>query len=114
MKNECTTNCPPRRPIEGEAVESLAKRFKAMGDPTRLAILALLRDADASLCACELEASFQLSQPTISHHLRQLKAAGLIHAERRGSWMHFHLAPEGVEAIETFVTGLRPATTPSS
>lgn len=111
MKNECTACCPPRRPIAGEDVDVLARRFKAMGHPTRLAILAMIRDAEDSLCACEIEASFELSQPTISHHLRQLKDAGLIHAVRRGTWMHFHLAPEGVEALERFVGRLAPAKT---
>lgn len=111
MKGCCTTTCPPRRPIESGDVGNLAKRFKAMGDATRLAILGMLRDAAAPLCACEIEQSFDLSQPTISHHLRQLKAAGLLHSERRGTWMYFHLAPEGVEAIDRFVAGLRPAKT---
>lgn len=111
MKKDCTTGCSTHPVLTGEAVEALARRFKVMGDPTRLAILAMLRDADGSLCACEIEASFELSQPTISHHLRQLKAAGLVLAERRGTWMHFEIAPEGVTAIEDFVRGLVPART---
>ena len=109
---DCAACCTPRPRPTREQVDALARRFKAMGDPTRLAILVMLRDCDGSLCACDIEASFDLSQPTISHHLRQLKAAGLVHAQRRGSWMHFHLAPEGVEAIEAFVRGLA-ASSPS-
>lgn len=88
-----------------DEIETLAQRFKAMGDPTRLAILGMLRECDDSLCACEIECCFQLSQPTISHHLRQLKEAGLVEAERRGTWMHFRIASDGIEAIERFVRG---------
>ena len=111
MKNECTPCCPPRMILRGDDVDRLAAQFKALGDPTRLAIVALLRDADAPLCACEIETSFDLSQPTISHHLRQLRGAGLLHAERRGTWMYFHLAPEGIDALDAFVRGLAPART---
>ncbi|HKK71117.1 MAG TPA: metalloregulator ArsR/SmtB family transcription factor [Candidatus Krumholzibacteria bacterium] len=98
--------CHPASPHTGEPVQALSRAFKAMGDPTRLAILAMLRDCDGSLCACEIEASFDLSQPTISHHLRQLRQAGLVVCERRGSWMHYRLEPESAAAIEGFARGL--------
>lgn len=86
----------------------LARRFRALGDPTRLAILAMLRDCCGSLCACDIEGRFELSQPTISHHLRQLKAAGLVEVERRGTWMHFRIAPDGLETLSNFLRELEP------
>ena len=103
---KCAPCCLPGQPDTGAQVQALARAFKAMGDPTRVAILAMLRDCGDSLCACEIEASFELSQPTISHHLRQLRQAGLVTSERRGSWMHYRLAPEGVDTIESFARAL--------
>ena len=98
--------CRPAGPGRGEPDQALSRTFKAMGDPTRLAILAMLRDCDGSLCACDIEESFDLSQPTISHHLRQLRQAGLVVCERRASWMHYRLEPTSAAAIEDFARGL--------
>lgn len=79
---------------------SLAPIFKALGDPTRLKILELLRTkgqsccelvarSERGLCACDIETAIGLSQAAISHHLAILKRAGLVHAEKRGRWMFF-------------------------
>lgn len=73
------------------AVTAAAAVLRALADPTRLAIAArLFREADA-LCACHVEAHFRLSQPTISHHLRVLREAGLVTAEKRGTWVYYAL-----------------------
>jgi len=81
---------PGAEPIEPEAAEALAARFKALADPTRVAIVNQLSAAD-EVCVCNLVGTFHLSQPTISHHLKILREAGLIEAERRGTWAYYRL-----------------------
>ncbi len=69
---------------------AFASLFKALGDETRLSILGFLLAKQDTLCACEIEEHVQeLSQPTISHHLRLLREAGLVTAERRGTWVYY-------------------------
>jgi ArsR family transcriptional regulator len=89
---------PQAEPLaEGERAE-LATRFKALADPTRVAIVNALSGAD-EVCVCNLNASFDLSQPTISHHLRILREAGLVDVTRRGTWAYYRLVPEAIEAL---------------
>jgi ArsR family transcriptional regulator, arsenate/arsenite/antimonite-responsive transcriptional repressor len=76
--------------------DRLASQFKALGDPTRLAIVNCLA-SNGETCVCEFDVG--LSQPTISHHLRVLREAGLVQAERRGTWVHYRLVPEAVESL---------------
>jgi ArsR family transcriptional regulator len=78
---------PPEHPLH-----DLADRFKALGDPTRLAIVAQLAGAD-EVCVCHLVPGAGLSQPTISHHLRLLRDAGIVTSERRGTWAYYRLVP---------------------
>jgi ArsR family transcriptional regulator len=91
----CTTDEPP---LEREAAEALAGTFKALADPTRVAIVSRLATADP-ICVCDLTAAFDLSQPTISHHLRILRDAGLVEAERRGTWAYYRLVPDAIEVL---------------
>lgn len=78
---------------DSEAAQ-LATTFKALADPVRLRLLSLIgSSAGADVCVCELTPAFNLSQPTISHHLRLLREAGLIDSERRGTWVHYWLLP---------------------
>ncbi len=76
----------------------LARVFKALADPTRIAIVHRLSGAE-SVCVCELTDAFELSQPTISHHLKQLRDAGLVESERRGTWAHYRLVPDALEQL---------------
>src|ERR687885_521774 len=85
----CAPGAPPLPP---EAAERLARGFKALADPTRVAIVNRLAGAE-EVCVCDLTAAFELSQPTISHHLRILREAGLVEARRRGAWAHYRLRP---------------------
>lgn len=71
-------------------METLATRFKALGDPTRLRILALLRAGE--LCVCDLTAALGLPQSTVSRHLALLRAAGWVTGRRGGAWMYYRLA----------------------
>ena len=91
----CVSDAPPLR---REAAERLAATFKALSDPTRVAIVNRLSTAE-SVCVCDLTRAFELSQPTISHHLRILRDAGLVEAERRGTWAYYRLVPEAIESL---------------
>jgi ArsR family transcriptional regulator len=72
----------------------LARMFKALGDPVRLRLLSLVANGDSGeACVCDLTAPFELSQPTISHHLRVLREAGLLECERRGTWVYYRVVP---------------------
>jgi ArsR family transcriptional regulator len=91
----CTSDAPLLS--EPEAGE-LAGRFKALSDPTRVSIVNRLSRAD-EVCVCDLTAAFGLSQPTISHHLRILRDAGLVDCSRRGTWAYYRLVPEAIGAL---------------
>ena len=80
------------------AAADLAAAFKALADPTRVAIVNRLSGAPA-VCVCDLTAAFELSQPTISHHLRILRDAGLIEAERQGTWAYYRIVPEAIDRL---------------
>ncbi len=84
---------------EAEAVET-ASMLAAMADPMRLRIVSMLAAApDGVACGCDLEAPLGLSQPTVSHHLKVLREAGLVANERRGRWVHYWVVPERLEDI---------------
>ena len=80
-------------------LEDCAGVLKALGDPTRLEIVALVARAGAPLCACEIEAHFELSQSTISHHLGLLRRAGVLHAERRGTWAFYSIRDDAAAPL---------------
>jgi ArsR family transcriptional regulator len=90
----CAPGAPP---LSEEAQVGLAARFKALGDPTRVAIVNRLAGA-GEVCVCAFE-DLGLSQPTISHHLRILREAGLVDVSRRGTWAYYRLVPESVERL---------------
>jgi len=89
---------PETPPLSEPERDELAGRFKALADPTRVAIVNVLSAAD-EVCVCNLTATFELSQPTISHHLKILREAGLVESSRRGTWAYYRLVPEAVEAL---------------
>jgi len=91
---------PEASPLDLREREQLASRFKALADPTRVAIVNLLSAGD-EVCVCHLTDTFELSQPTISHHLRILREAGLVEASRRGTWAYYRLVPESIEALQS-------------
>jgi len=85
-------------PLAAGEAEELAARFKALADPTRVAIVNRLGTAD-EVCVCELNAEFDLSQPTISHHLKLLREAGLVADTRRGTWAYYRLVDESLQQL---------------
>lgn len=91
----CASDAPP---MPREDAETLATIFKALADPTRVAIVQRL-GGSGEVCVCDLTAAFELSQPTISHHLRILRDAGLVESERRGTWAYYRLVPEAMVSL---------------
>jgi ArsR family transcriptional regulator, arsenate/arsenite/antimonite-responsive transcriptional repressor len=90
----------PARPKDAKPYAGL---FKALGDETRLEVLALLAAASTrELCVCEIERHFELSQPTVSHHLRILRDANLVTAERRGTWVYYALRRDTLAQLGRF------------
>lgn len=84
---------------ESSAVE-LARGFKALGDPVRLRLLSLIAArGGGEVCVCELTDAFEVSGPTISHHLRVLREAGLVDCERRGTWVYYWVIPSALDAL---------------
>jgi ArsR family transcriptional regulator, arsenate/arsenite/antimonite-responsive transcriptional repressor len=93
-------------------MDDLAATLKVLADPTRLAILDFLRapvesccSRDDGVCACDLETFLGVSQPTVSHHMKQLVDAGLVTAEKRGRWVYYALDPAAFQAV---MRGLEP------
>jgi ArsR family transcriptional regulator len=88
--------CAPlvREPLAAPDAVELAPAFKALGDPVRLQLLSLIAShAGGEVCVCELTPAFDLTGPTISHHLKVLRQAGLIDCERRGTWVYYWIQP---------------------
>jgi ArsR family transcriptional regulator len=91
---------PAAEPLDESERATLAGRFKALADPTRVAIINRVGQCD-ECCVCDLTAAFDLAQPTISHHLKVLRDAGLVEASRRGTWAYYRLVPEAVAELRS-------------
>jgi ArsR family transcriptional regulator len=85
--------------LSGPQTTKLAERLKAVGDSTRLRMLDLLAQQDAPLCVCDITPWFPQNQPTISHHLRLLREAGLIETEKRGIWSYYWATDDGRQVL---------------
>jgi DNA-binding transcriptional ArsR family regulator len=94
--------------MDHDSAAELAKAFKALSDPTRVAIVNRL-SAAAEVCVCDLTAAFDLSQPTVSHHLKVLREAGLVESQGRGTWAYYRLVPEAVERLRDAFAVSAPA-----
>ena len=87
-------------PINEASAVGLAQVFKALGDPVRLRLVSLIGARQGGeVCVCDLTSAFDLSQPTISHHLKVLREAGLVDSERRGTWVYYRLVPAALERM---------------
>lgn len=110
---EVTGCCSPlvREPLTGPRAVELSRLFKAMGDPVRLRLLSLIASHEGGeACVCDLSDVFDLSGPTISHHLKVLREAGLISGERRGTWIYYRVRPE---VLSNLAAILVPTGTPA-
>ncbi|MGC4885669.1 ArsR/SmtB family transcription factor [Micromonospora sp. DT227] len=91
-----TSCCAPltQRRVSAQAAGALAAAFKALGDPVRLQLMSMIASAEGGeACVCDLTPAFDLTGPTISHHLKTLREAGLVEAERRGTWVYYRARP---------------------
>ncbi|GAA3825329.1 ArsR/SmtB family transcription factor [Streptomyces chiangmaiensis] len=92
-------------PLEEDQAAELARLFKALGDPVRLRLLSMIASrAGGEVCVCDLTPAFDLSQPTISHHLKLLRQASLIDCERRGTWVYYWALPATLDRLAAFLT----------
>ncbi len=87
-------------PLGEEQAADLARVFKALGDPVRLRLLSMIASRDGGeVCVCEMTPAFELTQPTISHHLKLLRQAGLVDCERRGTWVYYWVLPAALDRL---------------
>jgi ArsR family transcriptional regulator len=94
--------CSPlmRQPLTEDQSVDLSRVFKALGDPVRLRLLSLIAShAGGEACVCDLTDAFDLTGPTISHHLKVLREAGIIDGERRGTWVYYRVLPQTLAAL---------------
>ena len=90
--------------VERAQAAAMAKVAKALGDPIRLQLVDVLRKHAGKVCVCELVPLFDLSQPTVSHHLKVLREAGLVGSERRGLWAYYYVNPEALKGLSAWLS----------
>lgn len=90
--------------IERDAAVRMVAIAKALGDPIRLQLVDVLRKHAGKVCVCELVPLFDLAQPTISHHLKVLREAGVVGSERQGLWAYYYVNPEAVEELSAWLS----------
>jgi ArsR family transcriptional regulator, arsenate/arsenite/antimonite-responsive transcriptional repressor len=99
-------------PLSEKDASTLAKGFAALADPARLRLLSLIAaDEDGEVCACELVEPLERSQPTVSHHLKVLREAGLVEGEKRGTWVWYRVVPGALADLRSSLdaTARQPA-----
>lgn len=91
-------------PLSATEAEQLATRLKAVADPVRLRLLSIvLASEGGEACTCDLTGPLGLAQPTVSHHLKKLAAAGLVVGERRGTWTYYRAVPEALAGLAAVI-----------
>ena len=90
--------------IERAQAERMADVAKALSDPVRMQLVDVLRKHAGEVCVCELVPLFDLSQPTVSHHLKKLREAGIVGSERRGLWAYYYVEPEALEEVARWLS----------
>lgn len=90
--------------IDRERAERMASVAKALGDPIRMQLVDVLRRHAGQVCVCELVPLFDLSQPTISHHLKVLRDAGIVGSERKGLWAFYYVNPDAMEEVSRWLS----------
>jgi ArsR family transcriptional regulator len=99
------------RSLTPDQAAVIAPMFKALGDPVRLRLMSMIA-SQPEACVCDLTGAFDVSGPTISHHLRVLREAGLVDHERRGTWVYYRVCPDAVQQLGALldITDSRPVT----
>ena len=101
-----------REPLTAETALDLATVFKALADPARLRLLSLVASHDGGeACVCDISPALDLSQPTISHHLKVLRHAGLLDCERRGTWVFYWVVPAALQRLSLVLDASTPEAT---
>jgi ArsR family transcriptional regulator len=90
--------------VEREEAQRMAAIAKALGDPVRLQLVDVLRKHAGRVCVCELVPLFDLSQPTVSHHLKVLRDAGIVGSERRGLWAYYYVVPDALAELRGWLS----------
>jgi ArsR family transcriptional regulator, arsenate/arsenite/antimonite-responsive transcriptional repressor len=90
--------------VERADAERMATVAKALADPIRLQLVDVLRKHAGKVCVCELVPLFEQSQPTISHHLKVLRDAGIVDAERRGLWAYYYVLPDALKELSKWLS----------
>jgi ArsR family transcriptional regulator len=90
--------------VERAQAVRMAEVAKALGDPVRLQLVDVLRKHAGKVCVCELVPLFDISQPTLSHHLKKLRAAGIVDSERRGLWAYYYVRPDSLKELSTWLS----------
>jgi ArsR family transcriptional regulator len=97
--------------VQREQAQRMAAIAKALGDPIRLQLVDVLRKHAGKVCVCELVPLFDLSQPTVSHHLKVLRDAGIVESERKGLWAYYYVIPESLQEFSAWLTPSSSAST---
>ena len=93
-----------RKPLSAAAAAELAGMLKALSDPVRLRLLSVVAShTGGEACVCDISAGVTVGQPTVSHHLKVLRNAGLLASERRGSWVYYRVIPEALQQLSTLL-----------
>lgn len=104
VEADCACVAPAR--VDTEKLAPHVKVLSALADPTRLGIITMLSGLDEPLCVCEIVDGFNLGQPTVSHHLRILREAGLVDCEKRGLWVYYWLNREALKGATGYLRGI--------
>jgi ArsR family transcriptional regulator len=90
--------------VDRTEAERMAHVAKALGDPIRLQLVDVLRKHAGKVCVCELVPLFDITQPTLSHHLKKLREAGIVDSERRGLWAYYYVRPDALKELSAWLT----------
>ena len=98
--------CPPlaQEPLSAEQAQQVAPLLKALADPVRLRLMSLVAShPGGEACVCDLTGAFDLSQPTISHHMKVLHEAGLVDRDKRGVWVYYRVRPQALASLGALI-----------
>jgi ArsR family transcriptional regulator len=90
--------------LERERAKRIARVAKALGDPIRLQLVDVLRKHAGRVCVCELTPLFDVGQPTVSHHLKVLRKAGIVDSERQGLWAYYYVKPDALKELSEWLS----------
>jgi ArsR family transcriptional regulator, arsenate/arsenite/antimonite-responsive transcriptional repressor len=90
--------------VSSAKADRIAALGKVLSDPVRVQLVDVLGKAPAQVCVCELQPLFDISQPTLSHHLKKLREAGIVGVERRGLWAYYHVLPNAMKELSEWLS----------